>query len=186
MQRRIERRARLGGLLVSATLFGVPCAAQQASAPAPATAPAAGAEQAGAGGTRLEEMVVTARKREERLLDVPVAATALGPQQLQRYTISDLGTIGEQIPNVNIQQGGQGAGAFLAIRGIGSSSQDTSTDSAVTIDVDGVSTDRGRGVPEAIFDLAGVDVLKGPQSLYFGKNSPAGGIALTSRDPGGN
>jgi iron complex outermembrane recepter protein len=175
---------RLGFLLLGAVLTPSPGAAQQAPPKAGTVAANAQAAPGPAPATRLEEMVVTARKREERLLDVPVAATALGPQQLARYTISDLQTIGEQMPSVNIQQGGQGAGAFLAIRGIGSSSQDTSTDSAVTIDVDGVSTDRGRGVPEAIFDLAGVDVLKGPQSLYFGKNSPAGVISLTSRDPG--
>jgi outer membrane receptor protein involved in Fe transport len=172
----------MGGVLAGVCLAASPSPAQLAAAPSTAAA-ATPTDQAQGGGVRIEEMVVTARKREERLLDVPVAATALGPQQLQRYTISDLQTIGDQVPNVNIQQSGQGAGAFLAIRGIGSSNQDTSTDSAVTIDIDGVSTDRGRGVPEAIFDLAGVDVLKGPQSLYFGKNSPAGVIALASKDP---
>jgi outer membrane receptor protein involved in Fe transport len=169
-----SRTTRLGALAVGAALATTSAHAQQTAT----------ATQDSGAGTKIEEVVVTARKRQERLLDVPVAATAMGPQQLQRYTISDLTTIGDQMPNVNIQQSGQGAGAFLAIRGIGSSNQDTSTDSAVTIDVDGVSTDRGRGVPEAIFDLAGVDVLKGPQSLYFGKNSPAGVIALSSRDPG--
>ena len=184
MHRWISRGQAFGGVLASAALIGFPSAAQQVATSAAGPTTAFRVDQAAAGGVRIEEMVVTARKREERLLDVPVAATALGPAQLQRYTIADLQTIGDQIPNVNIQQGGQGAGAFLAIRGIGSSNQDTSTDSAVTIDVDGVSTDRGRGVPQAIFDLAGVDVLKGPQSLYFGKNSPAGVIALASRDPG--
>ena len=184
-----SRGARLGRFLLGASLLATPVAAQQVasvSSPGRSGGPSADGQGPGAqgGGVRLEEMVVTARKREERLLDVPVAATALGPVQLQRYTIADLQTIGDQMPNVNIQQGGQGAGAFLAIRGIGSSSQDTSTDSAVTIDIDGVSTDRGRGVPEAIFDLASVDVLKGPQSLFFGKNSPAGVIAIASRDPG--
>jgi iron complex outermembrane receptor protein len=181
-------RVGLKTVTLCATFLTAPCLAQTASPAEPiATKPpaaTAAAVQSAPREAKLEEVVVTARRREERLLDVPVAASALGPRQLQRYTISDLQTIGDQLPNVQIQQGGQGAGAFLSIRGIGSSSEDTSTDSAVSIDMDGVSTDRGRGIPEAIFDLAGVDVLKGPQSLYFGKNSPAGVIALTSRDPG--
>jgi iron complex outermembrane receptor protein len=188
MTTKIGRGGPLRALALGATLLTAPCLAQPASPADPiATSPpvSAGPADPSAGrDTKLEEVVVTARRREERLLDVPVAASALGPRQLQRYSISDLQTIGDQLPNVQIQQGGQGAGAFLAIRGIGSSSEDTSTDSAVSIDIDGVSTDRGRGIPQAIFDLAGVDVLKGPQSLYFGKNSPAGVIALTSRDPG--
>jgi iron complex outermembrane receptor protein len=177
MKTNTTRQILLVGTILAGALASSPGLTQQAQ-PAPAQ------NTAQSGPVKIEEIVVTARRRTERLLDVPVAATALGPQQLQRYSIADLSTIGEQMANVNIQQGGQGAGAYLAIRGIGSSSQDTSTDSAVTIDVDGVSTDRGRGIPEAIFDLSGVDVLKGPQSLFFGKNSPAGVISLTSHDPG--
>ncbi len=171
----------LAGLMASVSigslLLGTPSAAQQAP-----SRPAGGQDQAQSTNGNGEEVTVTARRRKERLLDVPVAATVVTPLVLHRYALSNLTDIASTLPNIDISQGGQGSGSFISIRGIGEGG-DTSTDSSVSIDVDGISTDRARGVREDIFDLSSVDVLKGPQSLYFGKNSPAGVVVLTSVNP---
>lgn len=168
----------MAGVSLCALLLGAPgmVDAQTTASPAPTQ------DQSQSSGTNLEAITVTARRREERLLDVPVAATVVTPLVLQRYALANLTDIALQTPNINISQGGQGSGSFISIRGIGEGS-DTSTNSSVSIDVDGISTDRARGVREDIFDLSSVDVLKGPQSLYYGKNSPAGVVVLTSANP---
>lgn len=175
------RLAMLAGVATCALMSAASRTAFAAD-PASATAPSSDQSQV-AQGTSVEEIVVTARKREEKLINVPVAVTALAPVAIARYSEQDLNSIGLQMPNVNITQYGQGAGASLTIRGLGSGG-DTSTDAAVTVDIDGIPTDRGRGIPVAAFDLANVAVLKGPQTLYFGINNPSGVVELTSNDPG--
>ena len=127
---------------------------------------------------------MTARKRTERLIDVPVAATAFSAQALERYATSDLTSLSAQVPQVRFDHVPTGSGAVLTIRGIGASSLDTSIDSSVAVDVDGVPVTRGRIMQSALLDLDSVDILKGPQALYFGKNSPAGVIVLNSKGPG--
>lgn len=127
------------------------------------------------------EIVVTARKREESLLDVPVAVFALGSQDLDRYQTNDLQRIGQMVPQVIIAEtGGGGGGASFAIRGVGSSALDSGIEQTVTVNVDGLQISRGRIVSQSFFDVEQVEVLKGPQALFFGKNSPGGVISLRS------
>jgi len=132
----------------------------------------------------IETVLVTARKRSERLIDVPVSATAFGSEALERYSTNDLTALGTQIPQVSIDHAASGNGAIITIRGIGSASVDAGIEQEVTVNIDGVPISRGRVVEMAMFDNASVEVLKGPQALYFGKNSPAGVIILNSTDPG--
>ncbi len=120
----------------------------------------------------------------ERLLDVPVAANALSTKALARYATTDLTAVGVQIPQVSIDHAASGAGAIITIRGIGSASVDAAIEQEVTVNIDGVPISRGRVIEQAFFDQASVQVLKGPQALYFGKNSPAGVISITSQGPG--
>jgi outer membrane receptor protein involved in Fe transport len=134
--------------------------------------------------TAIQEVTVTARKREERLLDVPVAATALNAKALDKYATFDLNSVGIQIPQVSIDHAASGSGAIITIRGIGSASVDAAIEQEVTVNIDGVPISRGRVVEQATFDEASVEVLKGPQALYFGKNSPAGVISIASQNPG--
>nr|WP_277350588.1 TonB-dependent receptor [Novosphingobium olei] len=129
------------------------------------------------------EIVVTARQRSERLIDVPVAVTAMSQQDLQRYNSTTLADIGQAAPQVRIAQQASGGGSSFVIRGIGSSTLDTGFDQSVAINVDGVQTSRGRSLQQSYFDLQQVEVLKGPQALFFGKNSPAGVISMRSADP---
>lgn len=132
----------------------------------------------------LEEIVVTARKQDESLQDVPVTITSVGGEQLNNYQIDQPAEIAARIPNFNIQTGRSGSGGTLNLRGVGSSAISAAFDSAVALDIDGVPISRMRMVQSAFLDLEQVDVLKGPQSLYFGKSASAGVVSFRSANPG--
>jgi len=129
-------------------------------------------------------VVVTARRQDETLQDVPVTITSVGGEQLENFQLDQPAEIAERIPNFRIQTGGSGSGGTLNLRGVGSSAISAAFDSAVAFDIDGVQVSRMRMVQAAFMDLAQVDVLKGPQSLYFGKSASAGVISFRSADPG--
>lgn len=130
------------------------------------------------------EIIVTARRRAERLLDVPVAATSMSRETLARYATTDLSSVAVQVPQLKIDRVGFGNGAIINIRGVGSSSVDAAVEQEVTVNIDGMPISRGRVVTQAMFDIQSIEVLKGPQALFFGKNSPAGVITVNSVDPG--
>ncbi|HTW35490.1 MAG TPA: TonB-dependent receptor [Rhizomicrobium sp.] len=177
----ISNRGRRGNLrraiLAGASLCGLaaissPVAAQNQQVAAAST-----------DNSNIETVMVTARKTSERLIDVPVAANVLSDATLQRYVTSDLTTVGLQVPQVSIDHAASGSGAQITVRGVGSTSVDAGIEQEVTVNIDGIPVSRGRVIQSSIFDLQSVEVLKGPQSLYFGKNSPAGVIVLDSADP---
>lgn len=129
------------------------------------------------------DIVVTARKREEKYQDVPVAFQVFSAEQIDRYAASNLTQIGEMATQVQIVPTASGTGAAFVVRGISSSNADVSVNSSVALNLDGFQIDRGRMVQSAFFDMEGVEILKGPQVLFYGKNSPAGVIAIHSADP---
>jgi iron complex outermembrane recepter protein len=132
----------------------------------------------------LEEIVVTARKRSEREIDVPTSVTAIAPEALERYASTDLTSIGNMVSQVSIDHSPTGSGALITIRGVtAGANQDASVEQDVTINIDGVPTSRGRILETSMFDMQGIEILKGPQALYYGKNSPAGVVSLNSKDP---
>ena len=133
--------------------------------------------------TTLDAVRVTARKRSESIQDVPVAITSLQPQQLEKNMATDLAKIGEIAPQVIIGRASNGTGGFLTVRGISSATSDAGLDQSVSVSVDGVPMSRGRVINSTVYDLAQVEVLSGPQALFFGKNSPAGAISLRTKDP---
>lgn len=140
--------------------------------------------QGASGASALEEVIVTARKRDETLMDVPVAVSAVSARDLRRYAATDLGKIGQMVPQVIIAKtGGGGAGASFTIRGLGSSALDAGIDQTVALNIDGLQVSRGRLVTQSFFDVRQVEVLKGPQALFFGKNSPGGVVSLTTEGP---
>ncbi|WP_168176284.1 TonB-dependent receptor [Novosphingobium sp. PC22D] len=129
------------------------------------------------------DIIVTARKRDETLQNVPVAVTAIGGTEIADTLASDLTKVAELAPQVSIGEGGSGTGAVIAIRGISSSSSDAGFDQSVLVELDGVPFSRGTIIGARLFDTQNVQVLSGPQALYFGKNSPAGVISINSADP---
>ena len=142
------------------------------------------AQESGAGGNVVEEIIVTARQQEETLQDVPVTVAALTETDLDRYNISTLTEASKLIPNFYIYHGGSGNGSNLYLRGVGSSSISAAFDQSVAINVDGVVVNIGRFIHNAYMDMGQLEVLKGPQSLYFGKSATAGVVSITSNDPG--
>jgi iron complex outermembrane receptor protein len=152
---------------------------------ATATAAAADTSASAPAATSVEEVTVTARKREERLIDVPVAAQVLNPATISRYNTNDLIQLSTITSGVQIARTGGGTpGAAIYIRGIGVFGPDYASESPVAVVIDGVPITRGHIVDAGFFDQSDIQVLKGPQSLYYGKNSPAGVIAINSVSPG--
>ncbi|WP_454884153.1 TonB-dependent receptor [Sphingomonas oryzagri] len=179
-----------GSALMATMLAGLAAGAAHAQdAPASATSPtpvAAPTQTAAAtpqqGG--LEDIVVTARKRAESVQDVPVAITAISSVQVQRRDLTSLEKISASTPQFTVGRASNGAGASLTLRGIGSPSTSIGVEQSVAVVVDGVYYGQGRVINEGFFDLDRIEILKGPQALFFGKNATAGVISLTSADPG--
>jgi iron complex outermembrane receptor protein len=175
----VNRRARWAcSALALWSVYGV---AEAKSSPE--AADAGGPEVDQIGSASGADIVITARRREERLIDVPVAVTVITPQTLERYNSTSLVQIGQLSPNVVLTPSGNGTGASISIRGIGATATDAGVEQTVAINIDGVPIGRGRIITVAQFDLQAVEILKGPQALFFGKNSPGGVISLTSAAP---
>jgi iron complex outermembrane recepter protein len=154
--------------------------ASSAFAQEAATAPQSAEEAPGRG---LEEIVVTARRTSERLINVPVAVTALSSATIERAHVSDLQQVAQLTPNLVIASAGSGTGGSISLRGVGTSFLDPGLEQSVGMNADGIAIGRGHFLLAAQFDLQQIEVLKGPQALFFGKNSPAGVISITSADP---
>jgi iron complex outermembrane receptor protein len=132
----------------------------------------------------VEEINVTARQKEESLLDVPVTVAAFSEADLDRYNVQTLTEASKLVPNFQIVQGNAGNGSNLFLRGVGSSSISAAFDQSVAINIDGVIGNIGRLIHNAYLDMDQLEVLKGPQSLYFGKSATAGVVSVRTKDPG--
>src|SRR5580693_9064872 len=140
------------------------------------------AAQAGSG-SELEEITVTARKRTESILNVPVDVQALPASQLQTFQVTELTDLPTLVPGLNFGTSLLSIGTLISIRGIGTASQDPGVDQSVALNIDGLSLGNGLALNMGLFDIGSVEVLKGPQALFFGKESPGGVISLNTADP---
>jgi iron complex outermembrane receptor protein len=132
---------------------------------------------------RLEEVIVTARKREESMQDVPVAVTSLS-SELKRSSIRDLRDIQAFVPNIVIDAvGGLQGGAAIAIRGVSYQEIDKSLDPGVGVLLDGVYLGTNAGQILENFDIERLEVLRGPQGTLFGKNTIGGAINIIRSTP---
>ncbi len=142
------------------------------------------APQAVQGGVVGDDIVITARRRAERLFDVPVAVSALSSKDIERYAADNIMKVAESTPGLNIgARTAGGAGAGITIRGVGTDGSNVGIAQSVSISIDGVQSSQGRALLSGYFDLQQIEVMKGPQALFFGKNSPAGVVAFTSAGP---
>ena len=128
-------------------------------------------------------IIVYARKQSETLQEVPVAVTVLGGAALKEFQVNEIADVVTRVPALNVQVGGSGAGGQITLRGIGSTNISAAFDSAVAFNFDGVSLSTQRLVQAAFFDVEQIEVLKGPQSLYFGKSASAGVFSVRSANP---
>ncbi len=135
-------------------------------------------------GSATDEIVVIARKREERLVDVPIAVSALSTAQLEKMGANDISGVQGAVPNVNIVQGrGSASSANFYIRGIGQPDALQTFDPAVGVYVDGVYLSRIQGALLNLYDVQRVEVLRGPQGTLYGKNTIGGAVNIVSRKP---
>ena len=128
----------------------------------------------------LEEVIVTARKREEAIQDVPVSVTAFTGNQLRDAGITNLKDLGYQTPGLQIDQS---SGAQIWIRGIGQRDDGSRVDSPVGVYLDGLYIPRKDGQLLDLIDIQSVQVLRGPQGTLFGKNTTGGALLVTTNPP---
>ena len=142
-------------------------------------------EKRGGASTLLEEITVTARKREEVRQDVPLAITAFNSAQIEALKVRDLTNMSVGMPNVALDDIGTTRGsANFSIRGLGINSSIASIDPTVGLFLDGVYLGNNVGVIFDMFDVESVEVLRGPQGILFGRNVTGGAILLNTKKPG--
>lgn len=132
-----------------------------------------------------DEIVVSARKREESIMNVPVVTTAIGHEELERFKVDDIRRVAEQVPGLIVGETSSAAlGTQISLRGVGTSTLNGTIDQSISLNVDSQQFTHGLAFTAGMFDLGQITVLKGPQALFFGKGSPGGVIAIRSADPG--
>jgi iron complex outermembrane receptor protein len=134
----------------------------------------------------LEEITVTARRRNESVQDTPIAVTAVNGAQLESQGTVTIGDLQGEVPNVLITQQGSGAAASnISIRGLTFADVEKSFDPTVAVVLDGVFLGTSTGSYLDFFDIADLEVLRGPQGTLFGRNTIGGVINVTRSKPTG-
>lgn len=147
---------------------------------APTTAVQESAARAGEGG----DIVVTARRREETSLSAPIAITAVSGETLQARGINTVDALARAVPTlITSEATSSPQGGIVAIRGLSGVDANPFSDQAVSFNIDGVPVARSSVRRLSQMDMAQIEVLKGPQALFFGKNSPGGIISVRTADP---
>lgn len=134
----------------------------------------------------LEEVVVTAQKREQSLQDVPISITALSGDTLSAFAAGgeDIRLLSSRIPNLNVESSNGRTAPRFYIRGLGNTDFDLAASQPVSIIVDEVVQENVILKSFPLFDIERVEVLRGPQGTLFGRNTPAGIIKFETRKPG--
>ena len=136
-------------------------------------------------GASSDEIIVTARFKNETLQDVPQAISAFDERSLKSVAARDITDLAPSTPNISIQPVATFSNsAAIYIRGLGAQGIESTEESPVGISLDGVFITRPVATMLDTFDLDRVEVLRGPQGTSFGKNSLAGGIAAYTKNPG--
>jgi iron complex outermembrane receptor protein len=129
---------------------------------------------------QLEEVVVTAQKREQTLTEVPISVTAVSGELVQDAAIKSFTELGAYVPNLSITE--NAVNSIISMRGIGVGAQQ-SFEQSVGIFVDGVHLGKSRQTRLGLFDLEQIEVLRGPQGILFGKNTLAGAVNVRTASP---
>lgn len=136
----------------------------------------------------VEEITVTARRREESLQDTPIAISAVTGEGLQARGIDNVTQIGDFTPNVkfnsSVPVSASNATAAIFIRGIGQNDYQLSADPGVGLYLDGVYISRGVGNVLDVLNIERIEVLRGPQGTLFGRNTIGGAVSVVTKKPG--
>ena len=134
--------------------------------------------QSGAAAGTLDEIVVTSRRREENLQEVPDSIVALNADLINRANINMVRDVTARIPNVSIEESLSPTSTFIGVRGIVST---RNGEPAVAVVVDGVQIGSATEVSRAFHDVERIEVLKGPQGALYGRNAIGGAILVTTK-----
>src|SRR5262245_1383979 len=134
-----------------------------------------------ASGDTLEEIVVTARKRDESLHDVPVAVNAFSAADIQSAGIERPQDFIALTPNVTMVQTQNQGTSFITVRGI---SQARNSEPSVAVLIDGVLLANPSQFNQELYDIEHIEVLKGPQGALYGRNAIGGAIIIRTQEPG--
>ena len=167
-------KMKMGRLLIAGSALGI--LSGQAFAQGPATADGANRTAA------LDEIVVTAQKRSERLLDVPLSVTAASGEQLAKQGVTQTAQLTKLVPGFTYQESNYGTPIFT-IRGVGFQDGSFGAGPTVTTYIDQVPLPYPLLTRGAALDLERVEVLKGPQGTLFGQNSTGGAINYIAAKP---
>nr|WP_321440067.1 TonB-dependent receptor [uncultured Hyphomonas sp.] len=171
------------------SLIQAPALAQEADAPNTATtveeaAPPAASTPAAEDDKRLSVVKVTATRREESILDVPLAVTAISPQEIERQGVADLRALDNLSASFNMNSTQtESQGTSMRIRGVGTTGNNIGLESAVGVFLDGVYLSRPGVALGDLVDLQQIEVLRGPQGTLFGRNTSAGALNITTKAP---
>ena len=147
-----------------------------------------GGQAIAAGEETIEEIVVTAQKREQNVQNVPIAITAFTAETLKDKGVGDIGALTRFAPNVNLDTGSPFSGdtsvLSASIRGIGQDDFAFNLDPGVGVYVDGVYLARTIGANQSLLDIDRIEILKGPQGTLFGRNTIGGAISIVTHTPG--
>lgn len=131
----------------------------------------------------LEEVVVTATKREQAINDIPVAVSAYGGETLRQSGIRDVGQVVQVNPSLNFGTTETSAGGNMSIRGVGTLGTDPGLESSVGVFIDGVYRNRSGVAIDELGEIERVEVLRGPQGSLFGRNTSAGLVHVITKAP---
>ncbi len=130
----------------------------------------------------IEEIIVTAQRREESLQDVPIAVTALSGDYLQQQQAFTVESLSLYTPSLHIYAEAVNS-EFYTIRGVGRANEDIGSDSGVAVFIDDVYIPRQGAANLSMFDVERVEILRGPQGTLWGKNATGGAINVITRKP---
>jgi iron complex outermembrane receptor protein len=130
---------------------------------------------------QLAEVVVTAEKREESEQKTPISMSVISAEEINRAGIVDLATLAANDPSVNF--GSSGAEGYLTVRGVSSHDVTEIGDPAVPVVIDGFTTIRPYTLASSLYDLARIEVLRGPQGTLYGRNAAGGLVNVVSQKP---
>jgi iron complex outermembrane recepter protein len=131
----------------------------------------------------LEVIEVTAQKRIQSKMDIPLAVSVIGASDLERLDVNYFTDVTRVSPSLTMSQGGSPAGNVIRMRGIGTSAFSIAAEPSVSVVVDEVPLIRTAQAFNNLVDIQRVEVLRGPQGTLFGKNASAGVVSITTKNP---
>lgn len=130
----------------------------------------------------VEEVIVTAQKREQKLRDVPISIAAFNSATIEQQNFTDFERLSTRTPGFFVQQQTDSSASFV-MRGIEAGNAGAVSEPSISFFLNDVDTSRSRGMLKELFDIERIEVAKGPQGTLYGRGSQIGAVAVVTRRP---